>query len=314
MSDDPRISTATKTKVLRAADDLGYVGNLAARMMRGSSSNLIGLIIPDVLNDFYAAVAQAVSERCDREGYRVVLSITRDDRESEARHIRDLAGAQVAGIIIVPTVKPLRQTSAILKTVPHVQLLRRVPVFGAAWFGIDDETALKSATSHLLDKGHRRIAYIGGSDKLSTGAARVAGVRRAISEVGRGSSSLDVYLGPPTAEAGVAALEQILAAKQRPTALVTGSVHVTLGVLTAIEERKIRVPDDLSLVGFGDPEWYKWWGPGLSTIQLPIRSLALGCAQWFLDQIRNPGEATEDSDHQAILASKLIIRGSTRSI
>jgi LacI family transcriptional regulator len=314
MANDPRISSATKIKVRRAAEELGYVGNLAARMLRGGSSNLIGLIIPDVRNDFYAAVAQSVSECCDREGFRVVLSITSDDRDAESRHIRDLADAAVAGIIIVPTMQPRRETVSILQTIPHVQLLRKVPAFGAAWFGIDDETALKFATSYLLDLGHRRIAYIGGSEKLSTGAARVAGVRRAMLKAGQDLSLLSTHLGAPTATAGEAAIEHMLGLKDRPTAVVTGSVHVTLGVLRALKERKINVPDEFSLVGFGDPDWYEWWGPGVTTVQPPIRSLAVGCAHWFLDQLRNPGSAAEDRDHQAVLSSKLVIRGSTRRL
>jgi len=93
MADDPRISAETKAMVRRAAEKAGYAGNMPARVMRGGRSNLIGLIIPDVRNDFYAAIAQALSEICDSEGSRLVLSISGDDRDTEARQIRELVGA-----------------------------------------------------------------------------------------------------------------------------------------------------------------------------------------------------------------------------
>ena len=108
MADDPRISADTKKRVRQTANEMGYVGNLPARMMRGESSKLIGLIIPDVRNDFYSSIAQALSESCDRHGYRLVLSISRDDCDVEHRHIRHLVAARASGIVIVPTVKPKR--------------------------------------------------------------------------------------------------------------------------------------------------------------------------------------------------------------
>jgi DNA-binding LacI/PurR family transcriptional regulator len=310
MADDPRISAETKAKVRRVADELGYVGNLPARMMRGSSSNLIGLILPDIRNDFYSAIAQALSECCDRQGYRLVLSISGDDREAEHRHIRDLVGARVSGIIIVPMAKPRRESAALLASVPHVQLLRHVPALGSAWFGIDDDAALEAATSHLIKLGHRSIAYIGGSPALSTGAARLRGVKRAFEVAGLAADSLKTVVGPTTLDFGEAALGSLLDGSVPPTAVVSGSVHVTEGILKALRRRAVDIPRQLSVIGFGDPIWFAWWGPGLTTIQPPIGSLATTCGLWFLDQIQNyDGSGT--ATHQATSPSTLVIRGST---
>ena len=147
MADDPRISLETKSRVRQAAAQLGYVGNLAARMLRGEFSNLIGLALPDVQNDFYASIAQSLSECCDRQGHRVVLSTTGDNRDAECRHLRDLAGARVAGVIIVPTASPRREFLAMLKILPHVQLLRWVSALADARFEIDNEAALEKAAA-----------------------------------------------------------------------------------------------------------------------------------------------------------------------
>ncbi len=310
MADDPRISADTKTKVRRAADELGYVGNLPARMMRGESSKLIGLIIPDVRNDFYSSIAQALSESCDRHGYRLVLSISSDDRDVEHRHIRDLVGARVAGIVIVPTVKPKRESAVLLENLPHVQLLRRVPTLGDAWFGIDDEQALESAATHLIKLGHRAIAYIGGRDALSTGAARAEGVRQAFAKAGLPADELQLVLGNPSIEAGEYALCSLLDGPSPPTAVLSGSVQVTLGILNTLAKRRISAPDQLSVIGFGDPVWFAWWGPGLTTVRPPIHSLASTCGLWFIDQLGREGVNGQVSAHQAISPSSLIVRGS----
>lgn len=310
LADDPRISAETKARVRRVADELGYAGNLPARMMRGNSSNLIGLILPDVRNDFYSATAQALSESYDRQGFRLVLSITGDDREAEHRHIRDLVSARVAGIIIVPTAKPRRESAVLLASVPHVQLLRHIPALGSAWFGIDDEVALEAATSHLIKLGHRCIAYVGGSPALSTGAARLRGVKRAFEVAGLAVDSLRAIVGSPTINLGEDAVGLLLDAAVPPTAVVSGAVHVSEGILKALKRRAVEVPGQLSVVGFGDPIWFAWWGPGLTTIQPPIGSLATTCGLWFLDHIRN-NDGAGMATHQATSQSTLVVRGST---
>lgn len=311
LADDPRISPDTKAKVKRAAEQVGYVGNMPARVMRGGTSNLVGLLIPDVRNDFYAAVAQALSQTCDQEGHRLVLSITGDDREIEARHIRELTGARAAGIIIVPTAQPRRETIQMLGALPHVQFLRRISGLGDAWFGIDDEPALKSATGHLLALGHRKIAYVGGPETLSTGASRVRGFRSALAEYGDGKSDAIEILGRPTLEFGASAIETLMASATPPTAIVTGSVHITMGIIEAVERLAIDVPNTLSMVGFGDPQWFSWWRGGLTTVRPPIQELATTCGLWFLHRLRLRPSVEVSESHSAVISSTLVLRSTT---
>jgi DNA-binding LacI/PurR family transcriptional regulator len=312
MADDPRISEATKVKVRKAAERAGYVGNMPARVMRGGTSSLVGLILPDVRNDFYSEIAQALSETCDREGYRLVLSITNDDRDLEARHIRELAGARVSGVIIVPSPQPRREGIKMLQGMPHVQLLRHVSSLGDIWFGIDDEAGLREATQHLLKLGHRRIAYIGGPEALSTGAARVRGFRSAFELAGISRAQATELLGPTTVAHGFSAAAEIARSSKAPTAILTGSVHITLGVIQMVEDLNISIPQQLSLIGFGDPIWFQWWRDGLTTIQLPIRELATTCGLWFLDNLRRKSETTAHQ-HKALTRSTLIERATTAS-
>ena len=310
LADDPRISQKTKHAVRMAAEELGYVGNLPARMMRGGSSNLIGLILPDIQNDFFASIAQALSESCDRQGYRIVLSLTGDDPENEVRHIRDFVGARVAGIILVPSAGLKRESVALLRQVPHVQLLRHIPGPDDLWFGIDDSQAMERATTHLLDLGHRDIAYVAASDRLSTGQRRLEGVRDAYRKHGLPLSSLTALVETPTATWGERAVHALLAMPGRPTAILSGSAHVTMGMIAELRKARIDIPGDMSVVGFGDPNWCEWWQPPLTTIRPPIQSLAVSCALWFMDRLRTPGDKLVKSYH-AMSSCELILRGST---
>ena len=110
LSQDTRISAATRARVAQAAQELGYVAHSAARQMRSQRSHLVGLVIPDVLNAFYSTAAQAISQSFDEAGYQLVLCISEDRPEVEMRQVRSLAEARVDGIVWVPTARPLAQT------------------------------------------------------------------------------------------------------------------------------------------------------------------------------------------------------------
>lgn len=315
LADDPRISAATKKKVTEVANEMGYVANLAARMMRGVSSNLVGLVLPDIRNSFYSTIAHALSKCLQGAGFQLMLSETEDDRMVELHHIRELASANVAGIIIVPTARPHREAVRLLKLSPHVQLIRRQAVIGDQFFGIDDTQALFEATNHLISLGHQRIAYLGGADELPTGAARLHGYQRAVEALPRNARpGADlVRLGPPgSVEFGREAMRSLLSQAAPPTAVVAGSVRITQGILEAVMAQRIAVPDQLSVVGFGDEMGFSWWGPGLTTIGLPVHDLATACGLWFVHQIRQ--NAAARSPYSSIATATLIQRGSTRAL
>lgn len=286
LADDPRISAETKAVVREAADHLGYIENSAARIMRGGSSKLVGLMLPDIRNDFYATIAEALSKCCDDQGYQLALSLA-DNPESEARHLKELASAHVAGIVLVPTASPKRETRALLRRFPYVQLLRRISSWQSPWFGIDDEECLRAGTAHLLELGHRRIAYLGGALELTTGEARLSGFRKAFLEAGLSPRNAIEALGPPTVEFGGAAIEKIIREPKPPTALIMGSVQITQSVLEVLHRLRISVPEEISVVGFGDAPGFEWWGPGLTTMRMPVQELATACGLWFLNHLKH---------------------------
>lgn len=310
LADDPRISAAMKQKVLEVANEIGYVANRAARMMRGVSSNLVGLVVPDIRNSFYATIAHALSKCLEREGYQLTLSETDDDRLVELRHIRELTSANAAGIIIVPSAKPHPDAVRLLAMTSHIQLLRKHALLGEQWFGIDDVQALQQGTTHLLELGHRRIAYIGSSSELPTGAARLKGFQNALAGV-KGTQGFEELGAPGSTNFARDAVRRLLALAKPPTALVTGSVQHTLGVLEELHASGVRVPEDLSVVGFGDELAFRWWGPGLTTIGLPVSELATACGLWFVHRLKQ--KAVNAAPYSSVSPPTLIVRGSTQA-
>ena len=309
LADDPRISAGMKKQVAQVAEEIGYVANRAARMMRGASSNLVGLIVPDIRNSFYSTIAHALSKCLAQENLQLMLSETDDDRDVELKHVRELLSVDVAGVILVPSVRPHPEAVRLLKSKPHIQLLRRYPALGEQWFGIDDTQALYQATKHLLDLGHRRVGYIGGSEEIPTGAARLKGFRSALAEAGSQATGLEELARPGEMDFGRQAVRRLLAMKKPPTAVVTGTVNHTLSLLDELQDKGIEVPRELSVVGFGDERGYKWWGPGLTTISLPVSELATACGLWFVHQFKQKSPTWPA--YSSLSPATLILRGST---
>jgi LacI family transcriptional regulator len=312
LADDPRISTAMKQKVAEIANEMGYVANRAARMMRGVSSNLVGLVVPDIRNGFYSTIAHALSKCLERADLQLTLSETDDDRLVELRHIRELTSVNVAGIIIVPTARPHPESVRLLKMTPRIQLLRRHAALGEHWFGIDDTQALLQATRHLVELGHQRIAYVGGTTDLPTGAARLQGFHNALAG-SKAAAHAREELGTPSSTAfGREAILRLLALRSPPTAVVLGSVQNTQGALEELLANGVRVPEQLSVVGFGDEPGFSWWGPGLTTMSLPVSELATACGLWFIHQLKN--KAAGIAPYSSVSLPTLIVRGSTRAM
>lgn len=278
----------TRARVLAAASRLGYIANDAARMMRGQTQRVVGLIVPDIVNSFYATMAEAMAELCEEADHRLVLAVTKDDPVREAAQIRALVAARAAAVALVPTRAPAAATAALARRQPFAQLIRRAERLDGDWFGIDEAGALQAATAHLVGLGHRRILLVCGHATYSTGGGRLAGYRRALAEAGLPFDPALVREGRPDIGHGRTALAH------RPagvTAAIAAGVHLTAGMIEAIEAEGLAVPRDLSVVGFGDAPWQRWWRGGMTRMALPIREIVLNCGAHLVRRVRAQGPA-----------------------
>jgi LacI family transcriptional regulator len=293
---------------------MGYVPNASARTMRGQRSSIVGLIIPDVQNDFYATAAKNVADNLAAHAMQLMLSVTEDDPDRELRELRALTEARPSGVIIVPTVAPHPQTIAMLRELKSVELVRTHPKIATTAVIVDDRAGTYAAARHLVALGHRRIAYIGGATELSTGRDRLAGFQAALSEAGLSSSN--IALGPPRPDFARTSISVTMAspASSRPTALVLGSAELTLGALQGLRSANIEWPRDISVVGYHDPAWFELVGSGITTVRLPVQDVAQTATRVLLSQL-DEGGTRHAREHTVIrLNPALMLRGSTASI
>jgi DNA-binding LacI/PurR family transcriptional regulator len=308
------ISDETKDRVSLAVKRMGYVPHASARTMRGKPSSVVGLVIPDIRNDFYASIAKIVAETLAAESMQLMLSVTEDDPDREEKELRAMLQARPAGVIIVATAAPRRETLTMLGEVAYVELIRAHANSAANAVLIDDSAGISAAARHLLSYGHRRIAYIGGSTELSTGRERLAGFKAALAE--RKIKPTEIALGPPRPDFARHAVALMMARQDRPTGLVFGSSELTLGALQGLRARNLEWPRDVSIVGYHDPAWFELVGAGITTVRLPVQEIAQTATRVLLNRINNGnGAQSAAARHTAMRFSPtLVLRGSTKTV
>ena len=311
LNDHAAISAATKVRVREAAQRLGYIPNSGARALRRTQSRLIGVIFPDIQNDFYSAAMACLSSTMRQANYALVLAVSHDDADIEAQHVRNLREARVAGIIIAPSTRLHAATADLLAPLPVVQLLRRHALLSGPVVGVDEPRGIARGVAHLANRGHRRIAYVGGPVALSTGLDRLTGYRDGLRKAGIALDEALVMLGDPRPEFGHAAVERLMQTKNPPTAVLFAGSQLTLGGLAAIRRLDLQVPGDLAVLGYHDPAWFAVWGSGISAIRLPVNALAAHAGTTLLAMMQG-GPLPADLG-PARLEPRLVLRGSTRS-
>jgi LacI family transcriptional regulator len=315
LGEHPKINSLTRARVRAEAEKMGYVPNASARTIRNAHSRLVGLVIPDIQNDFYATVAKRLADTLASKGYQLALSVTEDDPEREMRDVRAMLEARAAGVVVTLTGAPRSETLAMLRNIRAVQLVRRNADLDADAVTIDDHSGTHAATSHLIQCGHRAIAFIGTTTTLSSGQSRLSGFRQAMEEAGLDAST--TWLGSPRPEFARQAISLMLRLKTRPTGLVLGSSELTLGALQGLQVGGMRYPQDISIVGYGDPLWFSLAGDGITTVHLPVAEIAAMVAALVLDGLQEhntDAESVQTVTSTSSIRPALVLRGSTRAL
>lgn len=311
LNDHAFTKSETKHKVRQAAEKLGYVPYSAARALRADKTSLVGLILPEVENQVFATAAHTLAQRCLKAGLQLVLSISEDDEESEFKHVMALREARAIGIILTPSTRVLEKTINLLRNVPVVQYARRHAGLNAPSVSVAGKEGLFVGTSHLLQLGHRRIAYIGAAREMSPGAERLAGYIEAHARFNVPVDPALAYLGQTHQDLGHAAVIQLLELHDPPSAFILGSNAPMPGALRAFRQAGLEVPRDMSLVGYGDPSWYALWGGGITTMGIPLRELAEAATSQLMRQLRPEGEAFPKLPAHIALEPVFLLRGTT---
>jgi LacI family transcriptional regulator len=241
----------------------------------------VGFVIPYVDTLAYSAVAAECARLLSAAGTQMILAITENDAAREYQQLRDLVGTRIAGLVISPTTHLLDDTRRLLAELPVVELHRESGI-GAPSVLSDDEQALTDSILHLAALGHTDIAYLGTPRELSNGATRLRGIRRGIARAGLDPRRITFRLVEPTQENGKHATRELLSGGLPFTALVVGSGSLSVGAADAVRCSGRRLPDDLSLVVYGDPAWFVLADPPLTMVQVPYTGLARIAARLLL--------------------------------
>jgi LacI family transcriptional regulator len=305
------VSEATRQRVLDAIDALGFVRNESARHLRAGHSRTIGLVVLDIANPFFTDVARGVEETANAAGLAVILCNSDDRAAKEAAHLDVLAEQRVQGVIITPTAELSTALDTLRRRgVPVVLLDRRATGPGQCAVAVDDVQGGRLAADHLLERGHRRIAFIGGSSGLPQVHERQEGVELAVRET-CGSDDALTALSPDTltVAGGRQAAEQIIGmpAARRPTAAICANDLIALGVLQEMVRHGVRVPDDFAIVGYDDIDFAAAAAVPLSSVRKPRQELGRRAAELVLDEARNPGHRHE----QLLFEPQLVVRQSS---
>ncbi len=306
-------------RILERAAELGYEPNGLARSLKTQRRQVVGLILPDILNDYYAAAATLVQTTLAEAGYQVILCVTSDDAAAEAAQRRLLREERVAGMVVVPSPErrpgPARLNAR--SAPPIVELVRHSADSADDAVLIDDVDAGRQGAQHLIDLGHRRIAVLIGPTNFSTARLRLAGYRQALEEAGVPVEESLIQSVPYRRDAARLATKALLAHDRRATAIMATSNELVIGALQALGQSGISVPDDLSLVGFGDADWFALLRPALTTVALPIQEMAMVAAHMLLKRIRLAAGADPASEAPPVVAryqAHLVVRDSTRPL
>ena len=264
----------TAARIDAAISELGYRPNLLARRLSTGKSEAIALVTPEIANPFFAALAAAVEDEAERHGYAVFMSSTRGDVTREIASLRRLNDRHVDGLILM-TNRPDDGTLAVLiePGSPVVLVDEDLPGVEVPRIFVENAEGTYLATSHLIAKGHRAIAMIGGPDGLMSVSERRQGFERAMREHGLAAPPERLLLGSYTREFGRSAAARLLAAAEPPTAIVAASDYIAVGIMQALREAGLRIPDDMSIVGFDDMPFAELMDPALTTIRQPVAAM-----------------------------------------
>ncbi len=310
LRDEPDISGRTKAKIRQLADQFGYVPNTAARSLRLRSTKFFGLVIPAMTNPIYARVVMAIEEQAHALGYEIILTHSLNNPEREEECIRRLLARRVDGLFIHPIYR--RETHAriyddLLRRGTPTVLLGHRAAFCARFINVetDDLAASKAVTRHLLELGHRRIACFAGPVFSPMAQERFEGYRRVLREAGIEVEDKLMFNAGSTIEEGTRAALQMIDEGVRATAIQCVNDLVAIGAATTFMQQGIRIPQDLSVVGFGNILSAEHFRVPLTTVRQPKFRQGIAAMESMLKLLA--GQPIESKR----LSAEIIVRNST---
>ncbi len=305
MRGSTRVSDESRRKVLKAARQLGYRPNVAARVLVRQRSHLLGVMVSDLHNPFFPEVLDGLEEEAKDSGYRTLMTTGVRVVERELNAINTLLELRVDGLVLASPRVPTADVSIAAESVPTVVLGKPARTRLADSVFNDDRVGSRLVIDHLVELGHRHIAHIS-SPRGAGGAARQTGYRRAMEAVGLGDH-IATTPGGFTEEAGADAMRRILDGDELPTAVFVTNDIAAIGALAALDAAGLRVPADMSVVGYDNLALSHNHRIALTTVDQPRYDMGRMSVSLLIERL----ERGRTDAKTIVLPPKLIVRDTT---
>ncbi len=306
------VAPATRSRVLRSIHELGFVPNESARQLRRGRGRVLGLVVLDVANPFFTDVAKGVEDATAAAGMAVIFCNSDGDPARESAYLDLLEEQRVRGVLITPVddaserLQRLRQRGILV-----VLLDRLARSDDLCSVSVNDVRGGELAIRHLLETGHRRIAFVGGPRGLQQARDRYRGATKAVRAAGLEPAQVltRIDTATMTVPAGRAAADQFLQMprSRRPGAIFCANDLLALGMLQGLTRQRARVPDDVALVGYDDIDFAAAAAVPLTSVRQPRQRLGQVAAELLMDEMKNP----EHQHVRRVFEPELVVREST---
>jgi len=307
---EKRISPELVERVLKYVEEVGYKPNSLAKSLRTGKSNIIGLMVEDISNPFFASIARLIEDRAYKNGYKIIYCSTDNDTGKTKDLINMFRDRHVDGYIIAPPEGIEEDLNSLIKDgMPVVMFDRHLPQVNADYVEIDNLFSTYNATLHLIDKGYKNIAFITFASRQTQMVARVQGYKDALASKGLTpvikeivfNQDEDLITGP---------IESFLKEHTELDAVFFGTNHVGACGLKVINSLAIKVPEDLAVISFDDYDVFKLYKTPVTAIAQPIVDIADNVITVLLNKLNNPSSANKPQG--VILKTELRIRDSSK--
>ena len=301
------VAPATRKRVLEVVRRSGYQMNAIARSLRTQSTRTIGIIVSDIRNPFFSAIVKAVEDVARTNGYSVLICNADEDGRNEEVALQLLIERQVSGLIHCSAGANLKLLRILQqKSIPLVDLDRQSGLDDVDTVVLDNQLGAALAARHLVELGHKRVAIISGPKHLSNARKRLDGYRKTLRSAHITSQKKYTEFGDFREQSGRDAAERLLALPTPPSAIFVANNEMMAGALFAIRQRRIKVPRDLSLVGFDDARWAQYSDPPLTVVSQPTEAMGKKAAELLLGRLHG-----EKLANTVVFEPQLVVRRST---
>ncbi|UOF90355.1 LacI family transcriptional regulator [Fodinisporobacter ferrooxydans] len=307
LSNNKNVSKKTKEKVLKVINQLEYKPNRLASNFRKKTSETIAVILPDIANPFFSEIVKGFRDEALENGYHLLLCDTGNSAAQEKEFVELVKERFVDGIILATARMPKDEIYKLSQEIPVVLACEYVESYEIPTVSIDNVSAAREATEYLIDQGHTRIGFITGPLEIILSRDRVKGYRQALLLREIPIHDFLIQEGDFSVKSGYDIMTKFLANEQKPTAIFASNDEMAIGAMKACKSKGLRIPDDISIIGFDDVPISTLVEPELTTVSQPKYEIGSQAMKMLLNII----ETNDLKQKQIVLPHKLMIRQTT---